>query len=350
MRLFPGAGRSRSPPRRRRWRLASASSASLCHMAHRQRAHPAVLLRRVRRRGRSRLPGAVGPRGERHAASLRRGPAGVAHRRRSAVGDRSARASRLCSRSPWNVTPLGGRLAQHRVRCHRALRRLARHRSATSTRISGRLPRRGGRHGRALARLLPGASPAFPLVRGWFRQDDFPSDALLYRPPHTRRCYQRWLRKLGVAYVVLTRSPPDYSSRGEAALVRSGRAELRPRLGVAGGSDLRGAAAAAHRHRARPADRVGAGRVAPRRPRHTRQHRTASQSTGRPTGTHPPAAWPRATGGMLQPVDARGDHGADLVRRRPGGLLEAPPAPRPPVRRRHVLPSNRLLLSVSPPF
>ena len=70
------------------------------------------------------------------------------------------------------------------------------------------------------------AESRIPLVRGWFRQDDFPSDALLYR--HLRpAAYKRWLQNLGVAYVVLTRSPPDYSSRQEAALVRSGRAGLR---------------------------------------------------------------------------------------------------------------------------
>jgi len=70
------------------------------------------------------------------------------------------------------------------------------------------------------------AESGIPLVRGWFRQDDFPFDALLYR--HLRpAAYLRWLRELGVAYVVLTRSPPDYSSRQEAVLVRSGRAGLR---------------------------------------------------------------------------------------------------------------------------
>jgi len=70
------------------------------------------------------------------------------------------------------------------------------------------------------------AESGIPLVRGWFRQDDFPFDALLYR--HLRpAAYVRWLRELGVAYVVLTRSPPDYSSRQEAILVRSGRAGLR---------------------------------------------------------------------------------------------------------------------------
>ena len=70
------------------------------------------------------------------------------------------------------------------------------------------------------------AESGIPLVRGWFRQDDFPFDALLYR--HLRpAAYVRWLRELGVAYVVLTRSQPDYSSRQEAAIVRSGRAGLR---------------------------------------------------------------------------------------------------------------------------
>jgi hypothetical protein len=69
------------------------------------------------------------------------------------------------------------------------------------------------------------AESGIPLVRGWFRQDDFPFDALLYR--HLRpTAYLRWLHRLGVAYVVLTRSPPDYSSRQEASLVRSGRAGL----------------------------------------------------------------------------------------------------------------------------
>lgn len=69
------------------------------------------------------------------------------------------------------------------------------------------------------------AEAGIPLVRGWFRQDDFPFDAILYRHL-TADGYRRWLRRLSAAYVVLTRSPPDYSSRREAALVRSGRAEL----------------------------------------------------------------------------------------------------------------------------
>ena len=72
------------------------------------------------------------------------------------------------------------------------------------------------------------ASAGVPLARGWFRQDDFPFDALLYRQrPLTPGPYLRWLHRLGVAYVVLTRSPPDYSSRAEARLVRGGRTALR---------------------------------------------------------------------------------------------------------------------------
>ena len=70
------------------------------------------------------------------------------------------------------------------------------------------------------------ADSGIPLARGWFRQDDFPLDSLLYRKL-SPAAYLRWLRELGVQYVVLTKAPPDYSSRREARLVRSGRAGLR---------------------------------------------------------------------------------------------------------------------------
>lgn len=65
-----------------------------------------------------------------------------------------------------------------------------------------------------------------PLVRGWFRQDDFPLDTLLYRR-FTPAAYLSWLHKLGVAYVVLTQAPLDVSSHREARLIRSGRVGLR---------------------------------------------------------------------------------------------------------------------------
>jgi hypothetical protein len=64
-----------------------------------------------------------------------------------------------------------------------------------------------------------------PLVRGWFRQDDRPVATLLYRQFSAAE-YATWLRRLGVAYVVLTNSPPDHTSRQEARLVRSGHAGL----------------------------------------------------------------------------------------------------------------------------
>jgi hypothetical protein len=64
-----------------------------------------------------------------------------------------------------------------------------------------------------------------PLVRGWFRQDDHPVASLLYRR-FTVSEYTAWLRRLGVAYVVLTNAPADHSSLREAKLVRSGRSGL----------------------------------------------------------------------------------------------------------------------------
>jgi hypothetical protein len=70
------------------------------------------------------------------------------------------------------------------------------------------------------------ASAGIPLARGWFRQDDFPTNAVLYHPHLGRRRYLGWLHRLGVEYVVLSSAPPDYSSQAEAALLRSGRSGL----------------------------------------------------------------------------------------------------------------------------
>jgi hypothetical protein len=66
-----------------------------------------------------------------------------------------------------------------------------------------------------------------PLARGWFRQDDFPQNKVLYSRLGPR-AYLEWLRSLGVRYVLLTGAPVDYSARGEARLVTSGRSKLRP--------------------------------------------------------------------------------------------------------------------------
>ena len=66
-----------------------------------------------------------------------------------------------------------------------------------------------------------------PLARGWFRQDDFPQNQVLYRPQLGARSYLGWLRGLGIRYVVLTEAPHDYSARAEAELLRSGQAGLK---------------------------------------------------------------------------------------------------------------------------
>jgi hypothetical protein len=70
------------------------------------------------------------------------------------------------------------------------------------------------------------ARARIPLARGWFRQDDFPQNQVLYSELGPKR-YLTWLRGLGVRYVVLANAPPDYSARGESTLLRSGRAGLR---------------------------------------------------------------------------------------------------------------------------
>ena len=74
------------------------------------------------------------------------------------------------------------------------------------------------------AAYLPDAG--IPIVRGWYRQNDFPQNELLYDRSLAARTYQSWLRGLGVRYVVLTDAPPDYSSGAEAHLVRSGHSGL----------------------------------------------------------------------------------------------------------------------------
>ncbi len=69
-----------------------------------------------------------------------------------------------------------------------------------------------------------------PLVRGWFRQDDFPQNEVLYEKL-TRGTYLSWLRNLGVKYVVLSDTPTDYSAKHEADLVAGGHSGLRPVAG-----------------------------------------------------------------------------------------------------------------------
>jgi hypothetical protein len=65
-----------------------------------------------------------------------------------------------------------------------------------------------------------------PIVRGWYRQEDFPTNAVLYNDELGPATYRQWLRSQGVRYVVLSDAPPDYSSRAEETLLRSGSSGL----------------------------------------------------------------------------------------------------------------------------
>jgi hypothetical protein len=76
------------------------------------------------------------------------------------------------------------------------------------------------------AAYLPAAG--IPITRGWFRQEDFPRNEVLYRDELGARTYIRWLRQMAVRYVLLPDAPLDYSAAAEAELLRSGRSGLRP--------------------------------------------------------------------------------------------------------------------------
>ena len=72
------------------------------------------------------------------------------------------------------------------------------------------------------------ARAGIPLARGWFRQDDFPQNAVLYRRL-TPATYVAWLHAMAVRYVVLPDASLDYTAHREAALLRGGRSGLRVR-------------------------------------------------------------------------------------------------------------------------
>ena len=75
-------------------------------------------------------------------------------------------------------------------------------------------------------------------MRGWFRQNDFPQNRLLYGRLG-RSGYIHWLHRMGVRYVVLTTAPTDYSARGEARLIRGGTSGLSTRSAHPDNLDLR---------------------------------------------------------------------------------------------------------------
>jgi hypothetical protein len=65
------------------------------------------------------------------------------------------------------------------------------------------------------------AGEGIPLARGWYRQDDFPFNKLLYAPSLGSREYMAWLHRMGIAYVVATRFPLDHTAVAENARVRT---------------------------------------------------------------------------------------------------------------------------------
>ncbi len=71
------------------------------------------------------------------------------------------------------------------------------------------------------------ARAGIPLARGWYRQDDFPQNAVLYGHL-TPNSYLTWLRRTAVRFVVLTDGQPDYSAQQESALIKGHPHLLRP--------------------------------------------------------------------------------------------------------------------------
>ena len=157
--------------------------------------------------------------------------------------------------------------------------------------------------------LTRGEGEAIP--RGWYRQNDFPTNGVLYDRTLSAGAYQRWLRLMGVRYVFLPVNAAARSlreGRGRAAAQRAQRAargrdlEELPRLRAA----RRHADADARR---RPARRA---RARGRRARAARDARavlalaaaapapTCCASTTRPTGASTirrrPASSPARTG------------------------------------------------------
>jgi hypothetical protein len=136
----------------------------------------------------------------------------------------------LCLAVSWNVTPLAGSYvkgkadtAANRTLWQPAIDYLHAH-LGPAYRVEA-----VDTTGHWGAVYLPKAG--IPLARGWFRQDDFPENALLYSRLGPR-AYRSWLRALGVRYVVYWRGPVDYSARGEERLLVSGRSGLQPVLGT----------------------------------------------------------------------------------------------------------------------
>ena len=233
-RLFPGGGRFPFSLAEAAAGVAFCVVGLVVHLARRARARAALRLRRLPRRATSRRISSR-RRSARTSArlrfaaiplavlvfSLRRWrPRVLGHRRRSLLA------------VSWNVTPLAASYVQGTARDVTTQRAHV----ARGDRVPARAPRR---RRTASRRSTPPthwpavylADAGIPIARGWFRQDDFPQNEVLYDKLGAK-AYLAWLRGLGVKYVVLSHAPPDYSARGEARL-----AAKRPLAACAGVRD-----------------------------------------------------------------------------------------------------------------
>ena len=121
----------------------------------------------------------------------------------------------------------------------------------------------------------------FPITRGWYRQDDFPENEILYSDDLNPTTYVRWLHERGVRYVLVPDDRLDYSSKREAAVAtklhfvtRCGDVSIY--AGAAPGADRAGRGHPADDARERDATRA-ARRALPARDPRTRDVRRAGR-------------------------------------------------------------------------
>jgi len=132
----------------------------------------------------------------------------------------------LALAASWNITPLAASFA-------RSIEDPASHASYWAPAIGYLRTHRSPAY-RVEAVDTAGHWPAYflaragiPLARGWFRQEDFPQNRVLYDDRFGPSAYVAWLRRMSVQFVVLTSAQSDYSARAEARLLRSGRSRLK---------------------------------------------------------------------------------------------------------------------------
>ena len=157
------------------------------------------------------------------------------------------------------------------------------------------------------AAYLPDAG--IPIVRGWYRQNDFPQNELLYDEALGGPAYRAWLRGLGVRYVVITDAPPDYSARARGTADPFRPLRSRARLPQPARHGLRAARREPDRHR-------------PLRRDHSLDVADAHRLLGRRAGPLPRQGALVAVLAHLQGCVWRGKDGTVRVQARNAGLVD----------------------------